>query len=55
MKPAQPVTRHACVRCIQLKVKCAPIQDMQTCERCARLGRSCLMPDSSRPSSHRSA
>ncbi|KAL3410058.1 hypothetical protein V8F44DRAFT_498328 [Aspergillus fumigatus] len=47
MQPKVPSRRHACVRCIQLKVRCVPVEN-GPCQRCARLDRSCACPDSSR-------
>ncbi|KAE8152735.1 hypothetical protein BDV25DRAFT_127723 [Aspergillus avenaceus] len=47
MQPKALSRRHACVRCIQLKVKCVPVEDGQ-CQRCARLNRRCTFPDGSR-------
>ncbi|OGM50199.1 hypothetical protein ABOM_001116 [Aspergillus bombycis] len=47
MQPKAPSRRHACVRCIQLKVKCVPVENGR-CQRCARLDRHCAFPDGSR-------
>ncbi|PYI04811.1 hypothetical protein BO78DRAFT_372546 [Aspergillus sclerotiicarbonarius CBS 121057] len=53
MRPRQYQRRQACDRCIQLKVKCVPVQDTRSCERCTRLCHSCIFPESPRPNSHR--
>ncbi|KAL2822683.1 hypothetical protein BDW59DRAFT_163665 [Aspergillus cavernicola] len=41
----QPPRRHACNRCVQLKVKCVPVGP-GACQRCLRLGHpsSCVFP-----------
>ncbi|PWY88816.1 hypothetical protein BO94DRAFT_52697 [Aspergillus sclerotioniger CBS 115572] len=53
MQPRQYRRRHACARCIQLKVKCVPVRDTRSCERCTRLSHACIFPESPRPSSNR--
>ncbi|RDH30694.1 hypothetical protein BDQ94DRAFT_161179 [Aspergillus welwitschiae] len=49
--------RHACARCIQLKVKCVPTRDSvrgtPSCERCMRLSQPCMAPETQGPGSHR--
>ncbi|KAL2802134.1 hypothetical protein BJX63DRAFT_415841 [Aspergillus granulosus] len=47
MQSKAPSRRHSCVRCIQLKVKCVPVENGR-CQRCARLNRPCAFPDGSR-------
>ncbi|RAK73153.1 Zn(II)2Cys6 transcription factor domain-containing protein [Aspergillus fijiensis CBS 313.89] len=51
MNRRQPPRRHACVRCVRLKVRCQPVEGTGTCVRCTRLGQSCSLPDSLRASS----
>ncbi|KAL4934727.1 Zn(II)2Cys6 transcription factor domain-containing protein [Aspergillus undulatus] len=44
----QPPRRHACNRCVQLKVRCVPVES-GACQRCMRLGHpSCVFPDNVR-------
>ncbi|PCG88855.1 Hypothetical protein PENO1_107850 [Penicillium occitanis (nom. inval.)] len=51
MNPAAPpVKRRACVACTAAKAKCSP-QTVDMCQRCARLGKSCIyleMPQTKR-------
>ncbi|KAL3478354.1 hypothetical protein BJX99DRAFT_108027 [Aspergillus californicus] len=43
-----PPRRHACTRCVQLKVKCVPIAE-GSCQRCTRLGHPpCVFPAEAR-------
>ncbi|RAL07373.1 Zn(II)2Cys6 transcription factor domain-containing protein [Aspergillus homomorphus CBS 101889] len=51
MNRRQPPRRHACVRCVRLKVRCQPVEGTGTCVRCTRLGQSCTLPDGLRASS----
>ncbi|GLA19120.1 hypothetical protein AnigIFM62618_006783 [Aspergillus niger] len=46
MNRKQPPRRHACVRCVRLKVRCVPVPPTGTCVRCTRLGQPCSLPES---------
>jgi hypothetical protein len=42
MNRRHPPRQHACMRCAKLKVKCKLVVDFRMCERCRRLGWSCV-------------
>ncbi|KAE8330722.1 hypothetical protein BDV39DRAFT_212672 [Aspergillus sergii] len=44
MSRRQSSRRHACFRCIELKVKCSTQGNDKECQRCSRLGRPCVFP-----------
>ncbi|KAE8337342.1 hypothetical protein BDV24DRAFT_140134 [Aspergillus arachidicola] len=44
MSRRQSSRRHACFRCIQLKLKCSTQGNDKECQRCSRLGRPCVFP-----------
>ncbi|PYH91177.1 hypothetical protein BO71DRAFT_56476 [Aspergillus ellipticus CBS 707.79] len=50
MERKQPPRRHACTRCVRLKVRCVPVDNTGTCVRCSRLGQPCALPEFSHPS-----
>ncbi|KAE8371756.1 hypothetical protein BDV26DRAFT_286513 [Aspergillus bertholletiae] len=44
MNRRQASRRHACFRCMELKVKCSIQGNGKECQRCSRLGRPCVFP-----------
>ncbi|KAE8150921.1 hypothetical protein BDV25DRAFT_139356 [Aspergillus avenaceus] len=45
MKRRQSSRRHACVRCVELKVRCSIKDGEDECQRCSRLGSRCVFPN----------